>query len=312
MKLFLETFIALSPLYAFIFTGVLLKRTGVITDTLIPALNRIVFRAFLPITLFLNVYEAELNFGNSIDVIAYSVSAFILLFGVLALVVPRFIKDKPRAATTVQGMFRSNFVLLGIVYARQLFGADRMGETGLLIAVIVPLFNVLAVLTFALLTGEKQRPADVLLKIVKNPLIVAAVTGLFVRAVGIELPSLLLNPLSTLGDVATPFAMVVIGSSLTLAGFRRDGLLIGVLSFVRLIVVPAVFVTGAALLGFREVILVALLTAFGGPCAVSSPAMAYQLGGDGELAGEFVAATTLFSLPTMYLFIVLLRALGLC
>jgi len=312
MQLFLETFIALSPLYFYIVVGVILRKTGVMEETLLPALNRIVFRAFLPITLFLNVYEAEMDIASNAKLIGFVVGAYVLLFLLLVLIVPRFIGDKSRAATTVQGMFRSNFVLLGLVYAQQLYGADRMGETGLLIAIIVPVFNVLAVLTFALLTGEKQRPIDVVKKIITNPLIVAALLGFAAKLIRLPRIDLIFDPLETLGDVATPFAMVVIGASLKVSGFRRDGKLVSVLSVVRLIAIPIVFVSIAALIGYREVILVALLTAFGGPCAVSSSAMAYQLGGDGELASEYVAATTLLSLPTMYLFIVLLRALGLC
>ena len=310
--MFLETFVALSPLYFYILTGVLLRKTNVIDGEFLPAFNRLAFHAFLPLMMFLNIYEADLDFHNSIAAITYVIAAYVVLFSVLMLIVPRFIKDKPRAATAVQAMFRSNFVLLGLLYARQLFGTDCLGEVTILVAVIVPLFNVLAVICFTLLTGKKQSISGVLIKIMKNPLILATLAGFLVRAMNIELSALLLDPISTLANVATPFVMVVIGASLTLTGFKNEVRIIGAATVVRLVAVPLVFVTVAIFLGFREATLIALLTAFGGPCAASSAAMAYQLGGDGELASQLLAVTTIFSLPTMYLLIVLLKGLGLC
>ena len=312
MKLFLETFVSLSPLYVYILIGVFLRKRKTIEREFLPKMNQLSFRVFLPILIFCNIYAADFDFGESIGSITYSVIAFVVLFFALMIVVPRFVKDGGIAATAVQGMFRSNFSLLGIIYVRQLFGTDHIGEATILVAIISPLFNVLAVLCFSFLTGKSQKPSTMILKIVTNPLIVATVAAFVVRGIGFRMPAMILNPLSAIADAATPFAMVTIGASLTLAGMKKSSRLLVGVSVVKLIVAPIVFVAGAALFGFRGVTLVAILAAFGGPGAISSAAMADQLGGDGELAGEIIAVTTLFSLPTMYLFVVLLRALGLC
>ena len=313
MQIFLETLTALWPLYFFMLVGALLRRAGVITDALAPPLNGLIFKAFLPISLFLNVYDAELNFSESVGAIVFVLCSYGLLFALLMWIVPRLVRERPVAATVVQGLYRSNFVLLGLAYAVQLFGKEKAGEASILIAVIVPLFNVLAVIDFALLGGGgKPKPRDILLRILKNPLILAALLALVLRLAGFRLPGFVHDPLNTLAGVATPFAMVVVGSSLTLRGFRKNGRCVAIVTAVHLLAVPAVFLPLAVLLGFRGVTLIAFLTAFAGPCAVSSSAMAYQMGGDGELAGQLVAATSVASLLTMYLFIVLLRTLGFC
>jgi len=60
----------------------------------------------------------------------------------------------------------------------------------------------------------------------------------------------------------------------------------------RLIVVPGIFLSLGAALGFRGVELITLLAVFASSTAVSSFTMAQQLGGDAPLAGDIVVATS--------------------
>ena len=53
------------------------------------------------------------------------------------------------------------------------------------------------------------------------------------------------------------------------------------------------------------------MTAFGCPTAVASAAMAQEMGGNGDLAGEIVAVTSVISLFTMFIFIFVLSSAGL-
>ena len=75
---------------------------------------------------------------------------------------------------------------------------------------------------------------------------------------------------------------------------------------------PLLVVPAAVLLGFRDAALVGIMTATAAPTAVVSVAMSYELGGDGELAAEIVATTSLLSLITMFLWVLVLRGMGYC
>ena len=79
----------------------------------------------------------------------------------------------------------------------------------------------------------------------------------------------------------------------------------------RLLVIPAVFVTGAAILGFRGQELCALLILFAAPTAVSSYPTAVAMGADGDFAAQMVAYTTVFCLPTIFVWTLILNSLGL-
>lgn len=312
MQILLKTFLELSPLYFFLLFGVALRGAGVVTDALTQPLSRLVFEAFLPISLFVIIYEAQLDLSGSADAMAFALACVALLFLTLIILVPRVIHTRARAATVVQSLFRSNFAVLGLAYVILLYGRENVGETSILIAMIVPLFNILAVIDFALLNGAKPEPRAILKKIAKNPLIIATLLALTLKITNLQLPDILYTPLETLSDITTPFAMIVVGTSLTLQGFRTNRKTVATVTILRLLVIPGLIIPFAVLCGFREVSLIAFLAIFAGPSAVASCAMSYQLGGDGELAGQIVAATTVFSLLTMYLFIVVLQALGFC
>ena len=313
MQAFLDTFVALFPLYVYVLIGVLLRKLGLLHDELNKQVNKLVFRVFLPCSLFKSAYGITFELGGNGKAILYMVVSYAVLFTVLMLVVPRLFRDdRPAAATVVQAGFRSNFVLLGLAYTQLLFGDDNISSVSVLTAVIIPMYNILAILGFELLRGGKVNALQVLKRIVTNPLIVAVVLGLAVKAVGITLPEMILKPVEALAGVASPLALIVIGATLTVSGFRKNLKRVLGTTCLRLVAVPLVFVTIAVLLGFRDVLLVTMVVAFAGPCAVSGVPMAYELGGDGDLAGQVTATTTLLSLFSVYLFIAILRAMGFC
>ena len=182
----------------------------------------------------------------------------------------------------------------------------------LLVSVVVPSFNLLAVLTFELLRGGKVNVGKILLNIIKNPLIIASALGALCAAFKVTFPEYVDKPMKALGSAATPFAMVLVGASLTLKSMAKNKKLVLGVSAVRLILSPLLVVPAAVLLGFRDAALVGIMTATAAPTAVVSVAMSYELGGDGELAAEIVATTSLLSLFTMFLWVLALRGMGYC
>ena len=79
----------------------------------------------------------------------------------------------------------------------------------------------------------------------------------------------------------------------------------------RLVLIPLVMLSLGALLGFRNDQLVTLMAGFAAPTAVASAPMAQAMGGNGTLASEIVAVTTIGSIGTIFCFIYFLSRLGL-
>ena len=312
MELLKNTFLALFPLYFYMGTGAVLRRMKVLKTEDLPKLNALLFRSFLFFSLFNNVRNANFSGMDSGKLMLFGGLSVLFLFGLYMLVVPRIIKDYRQSSVAIQAMYRSNFVLLGLAYAEQLCGPENIGPVSLLVSVIVPLFNLMAVCTFELLRGGRLHLGQILLKIVKNPLIIASALGALCALCKITFPEYLDKPMKSLGSVATPFAMVLVGASLTLKSLARNRRLVLGVSAVKLLLTPLLVVPAAVLMGFRDAALVGLMTAAAAPTAVVSVAMSYELGGDGELAAQIVATTSLLSLLTMFLWILLLRGMGYC
>ena len=312
MQLLINTFLALFPLYFYMATGAVLRKMKILKTEDLPKMNALLFRSFLFFSLFNNVRNANFSGMDSGRLLLFGGVAVLFLFTLYMLIVPRIIHDRKQAPVAVQAMFRSNFVLLGLAYAEQLCGPENIGPVSLLMSIVVPLFNLLAVCTFEFLRGGRIHVGRVLMKIIKNPLIVASILGALCAFCRVQFPEYLDKPMKALGSAATPFAMVLVGASLTLKSIAKNRKLVLGVSAVRLILSPLLVVPVAVLLGFRDAALIGIMTATAAPTAVVSVAMSYELGGDGELAAEIVATTSLLSLLTMFLWVLLLRGLGYC
>ena len=298
------------PLFLLMAAGYITKHLKLYDKQSHTVMNRLVFRLFLPMLLFKNIYQTNLNTEFNGKVFIFAVVSVLLMFGLLFTVIPLIEKDNRRRGVLIQGIGRSNFVIFGMPMAETLCGGN-MATTSLLVAIVVPMFNVLSVIALEVFRGGKIDVKKILLGIVKNPLIIASLLGFIFLLAGIRLPAPIEKAVVDLAGIATPFALFLLGGALEFSrvGGNLRPLLIGVTG--RLIVMPAIFITAAVLLGFRDVELVSMMVLFMAPSAVSSYTMAQQMGGDGELAGQQVVFTTAFSIFTIFLIVLLVKNLGL-
>lgn len=305
------------PLFLMIATGYFLRRTKLMDGHTAAQLNNIAFRFFLPTLLFYNIYSAKLDAALNLPLIGYAVGGVIATFLVLLLVVPLFEKQPAKRGVLMQGVFRSNFVLFGLPVVSALF--DDTGTTALLIAIVVPVFNVLAVISLELFRGDKPAQGahktfpykKILMGIVTNPLIIGSAAGILTLVLGIRLPTGIESAASSLAQVATPLALIVLGTNFPFPQARgnRKQLLFGLLG--KLVVYPLLLLPPAILLGFRGVELASLLALYASPAAVSSYTMAVQMDADGDLAGMLVVFGTAASAFTIFLWVFVFKSLGL-
>lgn len=67
-----------------------------------------------------------------------------------------------------QGIFRSNFVLIGLYIAETLVPDGSVGSVAVLGAIVIPLFNVLAVVVLSLYGGGRVSFRSIFIKVLKN------------------------------------------------------------------------------------------------------------------------------------------------
>ena len=286
------------------------RRLGWIRREEISTINKIAFRIFLPCLLYYNIYCSDLSGSFDPLLMTYAVGGVLLTFG-LALGYTLLTEKLPeRRGVLIQGMFRSNYVIMGIPVATALLGADQLGTVSILIAVIVPLFNMLAVVVLEVFRGQKPKPLHILCQIAKNPLVIGSVLGILTLVAGIRLPHILEQTIQSVSAIASPLQLFLLGAFFQFSGLKTYRRELVTVSIAKLIVSPGLFLGLGALLGFRGVAFVSLIGIFASPTAVNSFTMAQQMGGDAELAGDIVVTTSAASILTMFLWIFLFKSLG--
>ncbi len=294
---------AVVPLFLMMAVGYVIRLTGLMNDISARQVNRCIFKVFLPLMLFINIYDAGDGATLRSDLLFFAVAGVLIEFLVSLVLVLLTEQDNSRRGVMLQGMFRSNFVLFGIPIAMSLFGDSAAGTASLLIAIVIPMFNALAVLALEMFNGQRPNLWGVLFGIATNPLIIASLLGIAFNHFGWYLPGLLHDTMSTLGGISTPLAFVVLGASMNFSETGRCMRPLLITLLMKLIIYPAAFVGAAILMGFRGANLAVLLTVFGSPIAVSSFTMAQQMGGDDQLAGQLVIFSSILSIGTMFLYI---------
>ena len=312
MQNLILSFNAVTPLFLMMMLGYVIKRIGLARKSDFDLINKLVFRIFLPVHLFYNIYTT-----TSIKTFDSSIVLFILLgelvvFALGYLYVRFAIKDEKKRAPVLQGFFRSNFAILGIPLINSICGDKVTGLTYLMVAIVVPLFNVLAVFCFELFNTKKGNVniKSLLTGVITNPLIIGCILGLIFFLLKVKLPFVLEKAVGDVSKIATPLAIVAIGGSFTFKSIKNCVKEVFVTVFSRLILIPLFVVTIAMMLGFRGEALACILITFGGPIAISSFAMAQQMDCDEDVAANVVIFSSLLCILTLFCWIFVLNSIG--
>ena len=332
VDVFLFSLRAVLPLLLLMLLGYLVRRKGKWNDAFFNQLNGFCFRVFLPVQLFLNVYEMESLAEVNWRLLIYLLGGIVAALGMGVLAAKLFVKDPRQRGVIAMTAFRSNQVILGLPLAEALGGSAAMGFASLGTSFCVPVFNVLSVLTLTAYSGEggkKKGLGGIVYQTLHNPLIIGAGLGflaIFFRqfipvADGAPvftlegtLPSVY-KVLKDLAKVASPLMIFVLGARLN---FKATAGMLPQLSLgiaLRLVLMPALLI-GAALcfrdaLGLTAVELPTLIAVFASPCAVSSTVMVQEIGGDEQLAGQMVMWSTVLSMLSIFCFTFVLQSCGL-
>jgi len=327
---------AVVPIVLLILLGYLLRQWGMLSDLFVKNGGALVFKVLLPVLLFVNIYEI----GSLADVdwaaVLFCVGAVVALFLLGIPTAALGTKDPLRKGVLWQCVFRSNYNIIGLPLAAALGGEEALAFAAIVAALVVPLYNVFAVISLCVYVspGEGKKPSvkKILLDILKNPLIIAAIVGavcLGIRAwqnaaFGTVVFSLkedmkfLYSPLNSLKTMATPLALVVLGGQFKFSMVKGMFREIAVGTAVRLILAPVLGFAAALLLDrvcglsiCDPVTVPGILCVLGSPVAVSSAVMASQMGNDAQLAAQLVVWTSIGSMFTVFALVCVLMGMGL-
>ena len=295
------------PLFITMSLGYFLKYLNMFDNNTLDTMNNITFKSFLPMLLFYNIYKTDLQGVFNLKLMIFSATCVIALYLILYLIVPLIEKDNKKRGALLQGLFRSNFVIFGIPITESLFGSEKVGVAALLIAVIVPLFNILSVIALETFRGGKPDFRKISIGIIKNPLIIASCLGVLTLLLKIKIPTAIEKTISDVSKIATPLSLILLGASFKFDNIKKYLKQTTIAVVGKTILTPCIILPICIMFGYRGVELSTLMIIFAAPTAISSFTMAQQMDSDSNLAGQIVVFTSAFCVVTVFMWIFVLK-----
>ena len=309
------------PLFLIITLGFFLQKVHLFNDSFNKVANEFVFSCALPVSLFRSI--ADMNFYSDFDPLfcLFCFASTSAMFLIPWAVSSRCIKDKRQVGAFAQASARSSAAILGVAMAENIYGSA--GLVPIMIMSAVPFFNIYSVLilSFSPQVDEQGRlmPAvkggsavkQACLNVLKNPIILGILAGVPFALLRLSVPTVIDSALKSVGSIASPLALLVIGASFSGAEAMTRWKSAVAASFLKLLLIPAIFLPLAAALGFRDSALIAVLIMSGSPTTVASFVMAKKMHADSVLTSNTVILSTVFSALTITLWVYVLRSFGL-
>ena len=301
------------PIFLMMLLGMLFRKLGWMDEVFAAKMNKFVFLVPLPVLLFEQL--ATVDFSEVWDIkfilFCFVVTAISITISTL---ISLLWKDRSVKGEFIQATYRSSAALLGIAFIQNIYGTAGMAP--LMIIGSVPLYNIMAVVVLSVFkpgnnSFDKALVKKTLKGIATNPIIIGIVAGFVWSALKLPMPSILHKTVSSIGATATPMGLMSMGATFEMkkATSKMKPTLVAV--FMKLVGFCAVFLPVAAVLGFRNEELIAILVMLGSATTVSSFVMARNMGHEGTLSSGVIMMTTLLSAFTLTMWLDVLRSFGL-
>ncbi len=312
------------PIFLVILLGWFLNRVKIFNDGFNKAANDYVFKCALPVSLFDSISSMDLYSDFKPSFAIFCALTTIVFFSVTwGLSFLFFKKNRGLIGAFAQGATRSSAAILGVAFALNIYGSS--GMVPMMIVSAVPLFNIFSVLIL-LFSPQVDENGNLLPKakvsvgaavkkaligIITNPIILGILAGIPFALLKISLPSILSKTISTVGGTASPVALLVVGASFSGGAALKKLKPACAATFIKLMLLPAVFLPIAAYMGFRNSEMVAILILLGSPTTVASYVMARNMKADSVLASDIVVLSTLLSSVSLTFWIFMLKSFNL-
>lgn len=301
------------PIFLTMILGWFFRRVGLMDEHFVAKMNKFVFQAALPVLVFQDLATVDfLEVWDTRFVMFCFLATLISILAVTAL--SCLWRDRRIRGEFIQASYRSSAAILGIAFIQNIYG--NAGMAPLMIIATVPLYNIMAVIVLSVMELERDAmDRKLFLKtakgIVTNPILLGILAGMAWSLLKLPMPSILEKTVKNVAVLATPLGLMAMGASFEWKQASAVMKPAVTASFIKLVVLAAVFLPIAVSVGFTDEKLVAILVMLGSATTVSCYIMAKNMGHEGVLTSSTVMLTTLFSAFTLTGWLYLLRTLGL-
>jgi predicted permease len=299
---------SLFPVFSLVALGVILKRCGLTNDQFLSTSDRLVYYIFFPALLFWKIGAAEAGTDMPWAFILAAFTALGVIYLLSAAAIFIFKISAFQAGTFSQSCYRFN-TYIGMAVVLNATGAEGVRAFSVLVGLIIPVINVLAVSTLIWYADNQLNLKRRLLlmgrSLISNPLILACLAGIVYARISGRFPPFIDNTLALFSMVTLPLALFSIGGSLqfkSLAGYLPVSLL-G--SCYKMVLLPLIGLSCLKLWQVEPVLTQIGMLFFALPTSPAIYVLSSQLNSDTRLAAATIVLSTLlgfFSLSIVLVF----------
>ena len=222
-----------------------------------------------------------------------------VLLAIAAWTLPRWLTKKSEDRGTVGfALMFGNVGFIGYPIVGAIFGHEAV-----FYAAILNVINTLSVFTAGvmLVNGERQRMAFQSKILVSTPMI-SAYLAILIVALGIDnIPSVISQPITMIGGITVPGALLIIGSSMSRLSWRMmlgSGVVYVTTAF-RLLILPLLLYVIFRTMGFDSLVVNINTLVIAMPVAIYGTILCLRYGRDTALITEITFISTLLSVLTI-------------
>ncbi|ENW95484.1 AEC family transporter [Acinetobacter sp. NIPH 298] len=292
--------LALFPLVAFIASGYLFKKYNFLSKEFWAGAEKLNYYILFPALLFNTLATTKIDL-HSLSSAVVAMLIVVLTVTAVMYVLRMFWDIQPaRFGVHVQSMVRFN-TYIGLALVASLFQKEGMAILVILLALCIPLVNVISVL--ALTTKEQMAIKPVLIALLKNPLIVSCIVGGLVNVLSIPIWDGLSSLIKLFSASSLPLGLLCVGAALQFMQIKKDIVVLLADTFARLLAVPALAFLVCTWFGLPSLQTQILVVFFALPTASAAYILTKVLGGDSQLMAAVISFQTLCAAVTLPLVI---------
>jgi hypothetical protein len=301
------SFSTILPLFLVVLAGLIFSRTKSFKKEWIDVLNDYALWIGFPALILVALFKLDVPLAEYIDLAAWN-SAYIVLCMLLAFPVAKLFRlTTDTLRTLILALSFGNVSYLGIPVLMNVYGVEILAESTLLSAIYLLWLFTLGIVLVEVLGEHDVNPLVVVKNLLRNPLLIAVLLGLFITILKIEVPEILVKGLDLFASSVTAVVLFSLGLFLGTHPFGKlkEWLPVAAFSIVILLVLPLAFYGAIQFFGVSFDIRASVLEA-AMPMGFTPYVLAVKYKLNATFASKVVVLSTMLSVFTLPLWIQIL------
>ena len=301
-------FVVMMTLFALVIVGFVAGKLGYLGGDFDRQLSRLVINITCPALILSSAMTGQLPDRRYIlPLLAISVITYVVLTAV-AFLLPRYLTRQQQDEGVVGfALMFGNVGFMGYPVVASIFGHEAV-----FYAAVLNVVNTFAVFTIGtvLVTGSSEVEGSRFQKKVlySTPMLAAYLTMAIVALEIDNIPAFVSQPLTMLGNITVPAALLIIGSSMSQLSLRTmlGNRTVYLTTLFRLVILPVAVYYLTSLMGFSEFVVNINTLVIAMPVATYGTILCLKYGRDTTVITEVTFITTLLSMLTIPLLVTFL------